>query len=102
MADALPHQLGPALHSLEGHWSCAEHQLVSIKPREPHLGVPDPVRIRADIDVVDHGVLVGQHLERPGVGKVGADRLRPLRGGSAERILRVVGARCAAMISTDM
>jgi hypothetical protein len=56
-------------------WCCEQ---VSIQLRESHLGVADPVRIRADLDVVDHGVLVGQHLERPGVGEVGADRLGSL------------------------
>jgi hypothetical protein len=34
-------------------------------PRLPRRSVADPVRIRADLDVVDHGVPVGQHLERP-------------------------------------
>jgi hypothetical protein len=60
VANALPHELSPALHALEGHRPGAEHQLISIKLREAHLRVPDPVGIRADIDVVDHGPAGGR------------------------------------------
>src|SRR5262245_55214372 len=86
VAHALPDELGGALHSLEGHRLGAQREQVAVELRESDLGVADPVRIRADLDVVDHGVLVGQHLERSRVGEVGADRLGSLFRRSTEDV----------------
>jgi hypothetical protein len=60
--------------------------LISFELREAHLGVADPVRIGAHLNVVDDGVLVGHYLEAPGVANIRADRLRSLLRCATEHV----------------
>jgi hypothetical protein len=56
---------------------------------EPAPSTPERCRSSSNTsrpDVVDHGVPVGQPLERSGVGEVDADRLRSLLRGPPERV----------------
>jgi hypothetical protein len=64
-AEPGPGGLALLVHPLGGHRLGGESEHVAVELRVPHLCVADPVRVRADLDVVDDGVLVGQHLVAP-------------------------------------
>lgn len=84
--DTLPHELRSAFDTMEQHRFGAQHQNVTIEVREAHLRIANPVRVRADLNVVHNSVLIREQLVGPGIGEIGADRLRALASGTAKDV----------------